>query len=215
MCSQCYSKQYYNDHKEEIKQKKVKYISTNRDEIKQKKAKYRSIHKEEIKLARVKHYNAHKEEIKQASKRRHYAHGGKPSSENKQCPVFLGVHVAESILSKVFKDVARMPYGHKGYDFMCNKGKKIDVKSSCTRVQKGHGDSWVFCIDKNKTADFFMCIALDNRKDINPLHLWLIPGKVVNNLMRASIAKSTIAKWDEYRLDIDKVAACCDRNGDV
>lgn len=200
MCRQCYSKQYYNDHKKEIKQYRAKYRTANKEEIKQTEIKYRIAHKEEIKQRKAKH---------------RYANGGQPASENKQCPVFLGVNVAEGVLSQVFKDVEVMPYGYKGYDFICNRGKKIDVKSSCTHVRNNRSDSWGFNIKKNKTADFFLCMAFDNREDLTPLYLWLIPAKVVNHSTKASIAKSTIAKWDEYRLDIDKVAACCDRNGDV
>ncbi|MCK5027433.1 MAG: hypothetical protein KAS07_03365 [Candidatus Pacebacteria bacterium] len=121
------------------------------------------------------------------------------------------MHVAERVLSKVFKDVQEMPYGYKGYDFICNKGKKIDVKSSCIYIDKrgNRSGTWSFCIKKNKIADYFLCIAFDNREDLNPLHIWLIPGHIVNHLKSAAIAESVISKWGEHRLDIDKVTACC------
>ena len=105
--------------------------------------KYRDTHKEDIKEYLV----ANHDSILELQRKLRYAHGCKPASENRQCPAFLGVHVAEQVLSKVFKDVKKMPYGHKGFDFICNKGKKIDVKSSCMRAS---GSNWAFDIRKNK-----------------------------------------------------------------
>jgi hypothetical protein len=120
------------------------------------------------------------------------------------------VHVAEQVLSKVFKGVEQMPYGHKGYDFICNQGKKIDVKSACTQTHDRKSDSRTFMIRKNKIADYFLCLAFDNREDLNPLHIWLISGHIINHLIGATISESTLSKWDEYKLDIDKVVKCCD-----
>ena len=40
---------------------------------------------------------------------------------------------------------------------------KIDVKSSCLR--KNVADSWIFSIKRNEIPDFFLCLALDNRKN--------------------------------------------------
>ena len=104
-----------------------------------------------------------------------------------------------------------MPYGHKGFDFFCNKGKKIDVKSACIYIDNrgNRSDSWSFHIHRNSIADYFLCLAFDNREDLNPLHIWLIPGHIVNHLKGATIAESTLSKWDEYKLDINKVATCC------
>lgn len=120
--------------------------------------------------------------------------------------MFLGVHIAERVLSYVFKDVEVMPYGNPGYDFTCNKGKLIDAKSSCIRKD----GSWMFSIRRNIVADFFICLAFDNRKDLTPLHAWMIPGNKLNHLKTTSISQSTIHKWDEYRLDLSKISACCD-----
>ena len=138
------------------------------------------------------------------------AHGIKPASENKQCPSFLGVHIAERVLSKVFKDVKKMPPNHAGYDFICNRGKKIDVKSACTRTCDKSNNRWDFGINRNQIADYFLCLAFDNRENLNPLHIWLIPGHIVNHLKSATRAESTLSKWDKYKLDIDKVVKCCD-----
>ena len=132
--------------------------------------------------------------------------GVQPFNENMRCGMYLGVHIAEGVLGRVFKNVERMPMNNPGYDFICNKGKKIDVKSSC---QRG-GGGWSFGIRHNIIADYFLCLAFDNREDLTPLHVWMIPGCKISHLKGLSINQGTINKWDEYALDISKVAACCD-----
>lgn len=129
-----------------------------------------------------------------------------PYSKNKECSLYLGVHVAERILSDVFEDVERMPMHNPGYDVICNKGKRVDIKSSCK--QKGQ-NQWAFHIARNTIADYFLCLAFDNREDLNPLHVWLIPGSELNHLTSATISESTLHKWDEYSLDISKVKDGC------
>lgn len=144
----------------------------------------------------------------QARYRKKY--GGKPMSKNRECSSFLGVHVAERVLSEVFKDVQKMPMNHPGYDFICNRGMKIDVKSSTTHTTQRPVDSWSFDINGNAIADYFLCIAFDNRDDLNPLHIWLIPGNAVNDKLTIGISATTIAKWDTYALCIENAARCCD-----
>lgn len=127
-------------------------------------------------------------------------------SELKSCASYLGVHVAEQVLSKVFKDVNMMSMNHPGYDFICNYGKKIDVKSACRR--KGR-NGWLFTTKKNTTADYFLCIAFDNRESLTPMHLWLIPTNSVSHVSKASISPRTIGKWKQFELDISKTLQYC------
>lgn len=136
--------------------------------------------------------------------------GFQPFNDNAACSMYLGVHIAERVLSHVFKNVKRMPHCNPGYDFICGRGYKIDVKSSCLRTYAGHSPHWMFTIDKNTTADYFLCLAFDNRKDLNPMHIWLLPGRDFNHLVCTTISTTKISKWDEYKLDISKVSACCD-----
>lgn len=150
------------------------------------------------------------ENARMAAERSNRKRGRVSIHENKTCGGFLGVHVAEKVLCDVFKDVTLMPYNNPGYDFICNKGKKIDVKSACARFRHRNSVSWEFSIDKNYIADFFLCLAFDDRESLTPLYLWLIPSHVVCHLGVAAISKSKIYKWDEYRLNIDKVVLCCD-----
>jgi len=104
-----------------------------------------------------------------------------PMSENKDCSLYLGVHTAERVLAHVFKkeNVERMPNGHKGYDFICGKGKKVDVKSSSLYI----GNEWIFAIKCNKIAEQFLLLAFGERhyndENPKPMQLWLIPNDVI------------------------------------
>lgn len=140
-----------------------------------------------------------------------YKNGGdyNKSKNNKFCPTYLGVIIAEKILSKIFKKVKVMPYNNCGYDFVCGKDYKIDVKSACKPRHGRYLDRWTFHIHKNKIADYFLCLAFDNRDDLNPQYLWLIPGNILNNNISITISKTTLDKWEQYEQPLDKVISCC------
>jgi len=140
----------------------------------------------------------------------------------KDCGIFLGCHVAERVLSYVFKDVKRMPYGNKGFDFICNKGFKIDSKASCLLKKR---NNYSFAIRNNKIADYFLCIGFDNRENLNPQHIWLIKGdemirrvKVkhskLNELKGLSIKNNNygLSKLSKYELTdkLKDTIKCCD-----
>lgn len=153
-----------------------------------------------------------------------------PMSENSTCPKYLGVHIAERVLEKVeiFKGFIRMPEGTKDYDFLCPKGYKINVKSSCLSK---HND-WNFYIRKNKIVDYFLLLAFDNREDLNPLHIWLLRGKelfykkssnrniILNEMSTFTISNTQIDKgglklftMKKYELvdKLDKIVKCCNK----
>jgi hypothetical protein len=103
-----------------------------------------------------------------------------------------------------------MPYGNKGFDFICNNGYKIDVKSATLLGKKYK--RWCFGIEHNQIANYFLCLAFDNREDLNPLHIWLIPGNNVNKRTSISISPNTLNKFDRYKLDrLDKIKLCCNK----
>ena len=129
--------------------------------------------------------------------------------ENKNCSLYLGVVIAERLIRHLFKDVQVMPNGNPKFDFICNKGKKIDVKSACVTLAHRKNPHWKFFIKRNKVPDFFILVAFDNRTDLNPLHLWMIPGKVLNHLSTTSISSSTVCKWDKWERDINDAQLCC------
>lgn len=138
--------------------------------------------------------------------RMHRSKKSRPMGENKTCAQYLGVHIAERVLSHVFKDVKRMPYGNPGYDVICNRDKMIDIKSSC----RGNHNRWIFVFNKNQIADYFLCLAFDNRENLNPEHIWLIPAGDVNHKTGVTISMTTLGKWSKYELPIDQVVSCCD-----
>ena len=133
---------------------------------------------------------ANPEKARAQSERAHRKEGHQSMSKNKDCAVYLGVYIAEQVLSQAFKNIQKMPYGNPGYDFKCSNGFLIDVKSSCLYKDNG----WSFTIEHNTIADYFLCLAFDNRANLNPLHVWLIPGEKINHLTSASISLSTIHK---------------------
>ena len=128
---------------------------------------------------------------------------------NRYCANFLGIHIAEQILSKIFKNIERMPNCNIGFDLLCGLNYKIDVKSSC--FQKRKPNRWQFGIKQNKIADYFLCLAFDNRNDLNPLHIWLIPGNIINHLHSLTFLESKLNEWSKYEKPIDKVLLCCDK----
>jgi hypothetical protein len=137
-------------------------------------------------------------------------------AENRSCSQFLGVHVAERMLSHLFNDVTRMPRGNPGYDFKCVNGYMVDSKAGCRRVRHGEAVTWQFNIRHNTVADYFLCLAFDNRESLNPEHLWLIPGDVLSHLNCASISETTLDKWSEYEKPVSEAINCCNTiRGDI
>jgi hypothetical protein len=130
-----------------------------------------------------------------------------PLNQAKDCASYLGVYIAEKILEKFFDNTTRMPYGNPGYDYVCDKGYKIDVKSSCLR----NLHFWQFHIERNEMADYFLCLAFNNREDLTPLHVWLIPGNIINDKTTISIINSckSLNKWKQYERSLDRVIECC------
>jgi hypothetical protein len=135
----------------------------------------------------------------------------RPLSEATETGVYLGVHIAERVLSRFFDNIKRMPYGNPGYDFSCGRGFSIDSKCSCIRHPVGRSPNWQFQIRKNDTADYFLCLAFDNRESLEPQHVWLIPGNVVCHLTGLTISNipSSLAKWSKYERPLDRVEKCC------
>jgi hypothetical protein len=116
--------------------------------------------------------------------------------------------VAEKLLSNVFENVKRMPLNNPGYDFICNKGFKVEVKSSC-RTKRDN--SWLFSIKQNKIPDYFCCVAFDNRDSLEPEHFWIIPGNIINNKKGTTICDKTMKKWSNFEKPLDKISACCNK----
>lgn len=168
---------------------------------KEKSAKYYQENREEIKQTHKKYQEEHEDELREKA-------GNVSMYENKTCSNYLGIVVAERLCRHLFKDVEVMPHGNTGFDIICNKGKKIDVKSGCVILSNGR-PRWKFHIDHNSIADFFILVAFDNRTDLNPLHMWMIPGNELNHQGSASTTLSRIHKWNKWKRDINDAQLCC------
>jgi hypothetical protein len=182
-------------------------------------------HREEAKAQSKAYHAAHREEAKACSKAYHALHPGqdtirnhlsgkcRPMSEAKDCSMYLGVYVAERALSRFFDHIERMPMCNPGFDFLCGRGYKIDVKSACLREQSRGSAKWQFYIGRNEAADYFLCLAFDNRENLEPKYVWLIPGKIVNNhaLISISDTEKSRARFSAYLQPLDRVNACCEQ----
>lgn len=156
---------------------------------------------------------------------RDYAHRvgiHKSMSENKECSAYLGVYIAENILSKIFENVQRMPYGNPKYDFICNRGFRVEVKSSVL-LKDGDGyGCFQFNVFKNTIPDYFLFIGFTSRDDLIPLHLWLIKGTEIvgykkiklNSKRRLSIYNTahSLKIFEKYeQIDkLEKLIKCCE-----
>lgn len=150
------------------------------------------------------------EHVRKIERESNYRAGrGKPMMTNPDCGVYLGIYIAERVLAGVFGHINRMPNNNQGYDFICGKGYKVDVKSAT--LSKYGPNSWSFTIRKNTTADYFLILAFDNRRDLNPEHIWMIPGVNLSMKEKAMISRSTLDKWAQWERPIERVIACCDR----
>ena len=136
----------------------------------------------------------------------------RPLGTSKECASYLGVYIAERVLSGFFARVKRMPMCNPGYDFICGKGFKIDVKSSTLRPTE-YNDMWNYHIGKNKVPDYFLCIGFDNRENLTPMHVWLIPGSVINDHSGMGIMNSAIglSRFSKYERPLERVVSCCDK----
>jgi len=131
--------------------------------------------------------------------------GPRPYYETKTCSLYLGVHIAENVLAATFKEVVRMPPGHPDFDFICQKNRKINVKAACENTP----GTWVFSILKNDRCDDYMLIAFDNVEDLNPKHLWFIPGNEINTKNQIKIRESNLHNWAIWEKPLDDVIAEC------
>lgn len=129
--------------------------------------------------------------------------------ENKACSSYLGIVIGEKICEQLFPDVQVMSPTNPGYDFIC-KGYKVDVKSGILIEEPDRNrQRWRFNINKNIAPDYFICIGFDNRIDLVPLHIWVIPGKDINHMDKIRIT-NTNSKYFKYERPIEEVQMCCE-----
>lgn len=127
--------------------------------------------------------------------------------KNMNCSLWLGIHIAERILPEIYENVEMMPLCNTGFDAICSKDYKIDVKSSCILSNRSY-NYYNFSIKKNIIADYFIMFGFDNRENLNLLIIWLIKGteiikgRKLNEIKELKIANSDIGinKYKKYEL---------------
>jgi len=182
------------------------YYLAHRERILAKCKEYRRTHPEVLRAYRVAH-------PRRSTLQSHRQGTSRPMSKAIDCAAYLGIYIAEKALSRFFGTIERMPTNNPGYDFLCGKGYKIDAKSSCLRERTPSPSRWLFAIRKNQVADYFLCLGFDNRESLRPMHVWLLPGELVNNLMNLSITNNSkgLARYSKYERPLDRVISCCNQ----
>lgn len=95
-----------------------------------------------------------------------------PIKENRKDTRFLGVYIAENAVARLFKGSQKMPHYNVGYDIICPKGHRIDVKATILNRY----NLFSFHINRNMVADYFVLIGFNNIIELKPLYLWIIKG---------------------------------------
>ena len=149
-----------------------------------------------------------------------------PMSENKNCSSYLGVHIGERVVTKIWDKAIRMPNNTIGYDWTCPKGFKIQQKTSCickSKVIRDYGsgeyiyDTLAFTINKNNIADYFLLVAFNNRYDLEPFGMWLfkkddiVRGRKFNKFKNFKVTLSKIDELKKYEVSdkLEKLKECC------
>lgn len=121
-----------------------------------------------------------------------------PSSENSDCPLFLGVIIGEEIaipiLIEIFGCISeRMCPQNPGFDFIVNGGGKVDVKTALLNMTNSGSIGWSYPIRYNRIADYFLLIAMDDLENRNILHIWLMyKNDIINSGSRKFCSREKI-----------------------
>lgn len=154
------------------------------------------------------YYKNHREKIIKQNQKYRYKHDIHRMAKNKDCSSYLGCYINERILRHVMPNAILMGNCNPGFDLVCGKGHLVDAKSSTLRHQKNGYPHWHFCIKQNKIPNYFLLTAYKDRESLEIMHMWLIPGNVINDKMSVSISISTIHKWDAYKIDHTDALSC-------
>ena len=146
-----------------------------------------------------------------------------PMSENEECSAYFGIWIAENYIIKTFEDADKAPYGTIGYDWICNKGMKIECKARCL----DSNNTWDYPIGNrrnynyNMVADYFIISAWDNRESLNPFHVWvfhrddIVRGEPFWMRMSISISNSekVLKKFKKFEVTnrLDKLKELCNK----
>lgn len=97
-----------------------------------------------------------------------------PKEINENCSLWFGEFISQNYVMETFENPIKMHNGNPGFDWICKKGEKIDHKGAClTYIIDANWSGWVFGIEYNNIADWFILSAWDSRDSLVPLHVWI------------------------------------------
>lgn len=131
-----------------------------------------------------------------------------PMYENKDCSIYLGIHIVEkkiakTVLEMIFDYVEEMPPNNPGFDFKCkdpvqefiskypqfrlerDKEYKIDSKSATVDSL----DKLQFAIRYNNIPDYFLSTGFNNRDNLDISGMWLIKSDEQIRINRDPLSK--------------------------
>ena len=193
-------KRDYQHNRERILKQKREYYKDNREMFRERNKLWHNSDSERQK----EQYQLNKEEICKQQRKRYEnnreKYGHLPWTEIKN--LRLGLYI-EKVIASLF-GVPTETFGTPDIDFTCPNGYKIQVKTASITYSRGN-PRWSFKLKKNKVADYFILVAVNNVNDINkrnfkPTHIWLMEGHLLNYKTGTSISLSRISKWDKYSI---------------
>ena len=207
-------KKYQQSNKDVISEQKKEHYKNNRDEIRKRQKEDYENHREQRLKKQNKYYRDNRERICEQATTKRRKNGILPWTEIKH--LRLGLYV-EQVVASMFGSVTES-LGNPDVDFICPQGYKIQVKVSSKRFIQNKSPSWGFNIKKNKIADHFILVAVNNiddidKEDFKPLYIWLMEGCLLNHKAKTSIALPRLHKWDKYSIMEEyenKFITCCD-----
>lgn len=154
-CKECVIKRrriYSQEHREEIAERSKIYGQNHVKEMAERSKRHYLKNREKmIKAAKLYREENYERLAECARKRMGYI----SMYKNKSCAAYLGIVIGERLCRYLFKDVQIMPNNNPGFDIICNKGKKIDVKTGCIHLNHGKHSNWIFHIKKKHHCRLF------------------------------------------------------------
>lgn len=143
---------------------------------------------------------------------RHATGRNRPMADAPDSASYLGIVIAEKVVQALMPGaVKHMPNNNPGYDFICGRGYKVDVKSAALVASGPRSKYWVFHPNYNTIADYFVLLAFDTRDKLNPQYVWVVPGHVINRQRSLSITPGggNEKLFKPYLHDPSAIIACC------
>ena len=197
VCKKCRREQQnktYQNNKENINKERNKTYQNNKENINKERRKRRQDDQEKFRNREGNYRQRNRERIREQARIRRRKKGIPPWSEIKS--LRLGLYIERTIASMF--GVPTEPHNTPDIDFICPNGYKMQVKTASVTYGRGN-PRWSFGINKNKIADHFILVAVNNiddidKEDFKPEHIWMMKGNILNMQSGTSITPSRISK---------------------